>query len=385
LAIYDAVGKRAIFIPWGGGMDDPLGVLLGYHTNQDFFAVESYEAIDLTSLIDPAAEGFAGAFIDDAGTWLYLVPFRKDIGSGIEPNGLAIRFNLGGELSDPSAYEAFDVTTLPSPPPRIGWATGAFIDGFAYYLPVVEAHDTYIPHGYLLRYDTTKAFDDPIAWEWYNLVENVHHSAWGFQSNAVKYPWLYLIPFGVGNSVIVRYDVSRPFNDSDSYEAFDIATLNTEAKGFTGGVVVGDYLVLIPWRDRSRPPLEQSMSVAALYYTRKPLSDPDAWSFFDLTLIHPEARGYMFGWLDLEGFVHFVPAANFATRVAPPFVIWDSNRPFTEADSWTSYPSTGVPTSTGAAFDGLYAWLAPFGTDISGNSGLITRVSTWMEGSTPTK
>lgn len=312
MAVYDAVGKRAILIPWGGGMDDPLGILLGYHPDQDFFAVEGYEAIDLTSLIDPAAQGFAGAFIDDAGDRLYFVPFRKDIGSGIEPNGLAIPFDLRVELTDRSAYEIFDLTTLPSPPPRIGWAAGAFMDGFPYYSPVVEAHDTYIPHGYLLRFDTTKAFDNPNAWDWYDLIEYVHRSAWGFQSNAVIFPWFFLIPFGVGNSVTLRYDASRPFTEHDSFEAFDLATLNTEAKGFTGGVVLGDDLVLIPWRDCSRPPLQESTSVAALYDTRMPLSNPDAWSFIDLTLVHPDARGYMFGWLDQNGFVHFVPAANFA-------------------------------------------------------------------------
>jgi hypothetical protein len=125
------------------------------------------------------------------------------------------------------------------------------------------------------------------------------------------------------------------------------------------------------------------MSVAAAYDTRRPLSDPGAWSFFDLTEVHPDARGYMFGWVDRAGFVHFVPTANFATGIAPPFVVWGSGRPFTAASSWTSYPSTGVPPSTGAAYDGTYAWLAPFGTDATGNSGLITRVRTWWEVTLP--
>lgn len=381
LALYDAKGKRAIFIPWGGYTDKPLGVILGYHTDRGFFAIESYDAVDLTTLIGPVAEGFAGGFLDEKGDWLYFVPFRKDTSSGVQPNGLALRFNLSKGLSDRSAYQTFELATLPSPPPRLGWATGALADGFAYYVPVVEARTPYQPHGVFLRYNTAKVFNDPSAWEWYDLAANVHRKAWGFQSNAVKLPWVYLIPFGVGNSVIIRYNVSRPFRERASYEAFDLAALHPEAKGFTGAVVVGDDLVLVPWRDRSRPRRQCSMSVAAAYNTQMPFSDANAWSFIDLTAVHPNARGYQFGWVERERFVHFVPTGNFAIGAPPPFVVWDSRRPFTHASSWTSHPSKGVPPSTGAAYDGTYAWLAPYGMD--GNSGLITRVKTWWQDSRP--
>jgi hypothetical protein len=374
LAVYDARGKRALFIPWGGYVDKPLGVLLAYHTDQDFSAATSYEAVDLTALLGPAAEGFAGGFLDETGDWLYLVPFRQDTGAGVEPNGLAIRFNLSRNLSDRAAYETFDLATLPSPPRRFGWATGAFAQGFAYYVPVVEAPVPYQPNGTLLRYNAARAFSDPTAWEWYNLVSHVHRQAWGFQSNAVERPWLYLVPYGVGNSVIVRYNVTRPFQTPASYEAFDLATLNPDARGFTGAVVVGKHVVLIPWRDRSQPARRSSMSVAAAYDTRKALSDPAAWAFLDLRKVHPRASGYQFGWVDQEGFVHFVPTSTFTGGGPPPFVVWDSRRPFNRTSSWTSYPSTGVPPSTGAAYDGVCAYLAPYGTN--GNSGLITRVRT---------
>lgn len=77
--------------------------------------------------------------------------------------------------------------------------------------------------------------------------------------------------------------------------------------------------------------------------------------------------------MDAAGFVHFVPTANFSIGAPPPFVVWDNQQPFSLASSWAVYPSQGVPPSTGAAYDGTYAYLAPYGAD--GTSGLITRVA----------
>jgi hypothetical protein len=113
--------------------------------------------------------------------------------------------------------------------------------------------------------------------------------------------------------------------------------------------------------------------VAAAFDTRQPLADLGAWSFFDLTTLHPQAKGYQFGWLDKRGFVHFVPTHNFATQGPPPFVAWDSTKPFASPAAWTTYPNAGI-ASTGAAYDGNFAWLAPYGRAAVNLSGQISRV-----------
>lgn len=96
LADYDKTGRRVIFYPWGGIIARPLGTVLAYHTDRDFFSKESYEAVDLTKLVSPDAQGFGTELIDDASSWAYFVPFRK--GKGLldrqVENDLAIRFNL---------------------------------------------------------------------------------------------------------------------------------------------------------------------------------------------------------------------------------------------------------------------------------------------------
>ncbi|MBI2931781.1 MAG: hypothetical protein HYY16_09025 [Planctomycetes bacterium] len=373
LADYETRRKRVLFYPWGT-RNEPGSVLLAYDTQSDFFTPNSYKAADLRVLLDEdAAQGFGGGFLDASHDWMYLVPFRKKVGASIVPNGLAVRFDLNADVLDPAAYQKFDVTMLPAPPAWVGWVTGVYAGGAAYFVPCTEVNN--LTHGVFLRYAANGAFSDPAAWAHYDLAVNVHPMAKGFQSNAFKAPWLYLIPYGVGYTVMVRYNVERPFNNPSSYEVLDLAMLNPEAVGYTGAIVAGDTLVLAPWRDLSRPLFEQSVSLAVAFDTRKPLADPTAWSFFDLAAIHPEAKGYQLGWLDGGGFVHFVPTANFSTRLPPPFVVWDSTKPFDQAGSWTSYTNEDAPPCTGAAYDGRYAWMAPYGSE-SSPSGLIPRVST---------
>lgn len=371
LVFFEKNKRRAIFIPWGGGSKNVLSTLLAYHTDRAFKDPASYEAADLTKLVHSDAQGFGTAFMDEANQWLYFPAFRKNAGSGLTTNTLMVRFNLTKDLSDASAYEYFDVASLKLP--YTGWVHGGFVNGFAYFSPTLQLPRS-TQHGIFLRYDASKPFGDPSAWSSFDLVKNVHAQAKGFQSAEVKAPFIYLIPYGVGASHFVRYDTRAPFANHNSYEVFDTTTLYPNAKGFTASVIRDDLFISTPWRDLSRSRRDQSMGIAAAFDTRKRLTDANAWSFIDLTTVDPNAKGYQGGWTDQQGFVYFVPTANFSIGKPPPFVIWDSQKPFSQASSWMSVPSKGVPPSTGAASDGKNrAWLGAYGID--GNSGLITQVT----------
>lgn len=378
LADYDRTGRRVLFYPWGGIVTRPYSTVLAYHVDKDFTSPESYEAVDLSDLVSPDAQGFGTGFIDRNADWSYFVPFRKRHGLlGQEANDLAIRFNLHKELGDKSAYETFRLSTMENPPPKLGWITGVEAKGHAYFLPYgtpVTGEPWHELHGVLLRYNVAMAFNNPQAWSWVDL-SHMDRRAVGFQSIATKGDSLYLIPYYSGKDLMVRYDLTKPFNQAGSYEAVQLTKLNPRATGYTGAVVAGDYLVLVPWRNineaNQRDP-EQSAHVAAAYDMRKRLSDPSAWSFIDLLSVNPMARGYQFGWYDKLGYVHFVPAHDFSTKLPPPFIAWNTRKPFTDPAAWITRPRDQNPASTGAAYDGEYAWFAPYGK--AGNSGTITRV-----------
>lgn len=378
LAVFVSQGPRAVFCPYGPP-DTPLSIVLAYRTTQPFSSASSYEAGDMRNLVgDQSAQGPAGGFLNADGNWVYFPPFRKDVGQGIQPNSLVVRWTPTKELLDQTAWQKFDVQTLSPPPPRFGWATGASTGTAAFFIPVTEVGSgpggTALPHGILLRYNETMPFATAASWSWLNLAQ-LNAQLRGFQSNAIVGNWLYIIPFF--SNVFARYDLTKPFA-LENFEVFDLSSIST-AHGFTGGIRVGPYVLFVPWRDWTLDDLPaSSMSVAALHDSRLPLTQQNAWAFFDLRTVHPDAAGFEFGWNDYRGFVHLVPAANAGIQplgTPPPFVVWDALEPFAAVSSWTSYTSTGVTNSTGAAYNGFRrSWLAPYGYQVY--NGLITQVTT---------
>ena len=182
-------------------------------------------------------------------------------------------------------------------------------------------------HGVFLRYDPLGRFRRRIFLGFFDMTA-VDPALAGMQSAAFIAPYVYLLPFVNGSnttatlaSKIVRYDTSKGFKDKDAYEKFDLTNLpvpsdiGAELDGFTGGIVVGSRLVLVPWGSRN---LMQSNSVAALFDSTKALDDPSAWETFDLTKVDPKAAGYQFGWLDKDGFVWFVPTHNYDVHSRHP-------------------------------------------------------------------
>lgn len=385
LADYDPKSKKVIFYPWGDIVTNPHGVLLAYHTDKDFFSPQSYDAVDLTVLVDPDAQGFGTGFIDSMATWSYFVPFRKRYQDFKQvPNDLAVRFNLSKEIKDATAYEVFRLSAMTNPPPQLGWITGAFANEYAFYLPYgtpIATDPWHLLHGILLRYDSRMEFDNPDAWSWFDLKQ-VDTNAVGFQSIAAKGNALFLVPYYPGKDVLVRYDLTMPLNSIGSYQKVKLTDLHPEARGYTGAIIAGEFLILVPWRNinlANQADPNQSASVAAAYDTRKSLNDPTAWSFIDLKDIDSRAKGYQFGWYDRNGFVHFVPSHDFSVKAPPPFVVWNSKKSFTDPKAWLVFSETSGVSSTGAAYDGNFtAWLAPYGKAGDaihpGNSGLITRV-----------
>ena len=218
-ADYDPGGRRVFFYPWGGIENRPSATLLAYHTDRNLFSTDSYDIVNLKTMLEPDAQGFGTGFLDSTHKAMFLVPFRKGIRSRIQPNDLAVRYDLSKDIHDKNSYETFHINSMPSPPPELGWITGAFINGHAYYMPYgtptqgkPESH----LHGYLLRYDSGGQFTNASAWSWFDLKSNIDPKAIGFQSVGVKAPWLYIVPYA--EQVLVRYNVKRSFTEDASYE-----------------------------------------------------------------------------------------------------------------------------------------------------------------------
>ncbi len=395
MADYDAKRNQVIFYPYGEL--SPVvnnGILLTYKVDQDFTNLSSWQTADLSQIINKTAVNFGGGFLDDADNYAYL-PAGQKTDRALSNTATTVRVNLAKEAvnpNDPSAYESIDLRNLPGIPATGGFA-GVFGNGYAYFAPTVDTK-TGDFHGIFTRYNSAKNYSDPSAWEWYNLNNITNppdHDLGGMQSLSYKAPYVYLIPFLNGTvaskgqtklaTKLIRFDTtaSGGFTSASSYQVFDLAKLPFPSsilgklKGLTGGVVVGNQVVFVPWGSRD---LEQTSSVALIFDTTKNLNDTSAWQYIDLTTINSKAGGYQFGWLDKNGFVWFVPTHNYNIKPAnPPFVVWNSKLPFNDPKSWTSYPSPERIWSTGAAYDPTTntAWLSPYGA-VAVLSGNITQV-----------
>lgn len=302
--------RRMFFLPYGGptvGGGTPRGTLLAYEVDKDFFDVNSYEAVDLRTLLsEPKAEGFLGGFIDEDG-WLYLVPNHCDIGAGTIQNNIALRFNTkANSISDASAWEKFDISTMSTPPGVFSWASGCTDSlGNIYYCPVGNPA-TNVPHGYFLRFNSrgptggfASAFLNPANWTTFNLTA-VNADCVGYQSIIWTGSHVVLVPFtnsaGNPSGLLLRYDPYNPagFSSTSSYLTVNLETMLTptasiasssnpsRAVAFTGAIMAGPYMVLVPWGGGSGP----QRSLTIMLDTRRPdWTQASAWETFDLRTI----------------------------------------------------------------------------------------------------
>ncbi len=403
MADYDSKNNQVLFYPYGtsgtGKMHIDSGVLLSYHPgNGSFTDLSNWRSADLSQIVGPNAIDFGGGFLDSSTNYAYLPPLRKFTNGKTSRNGETVKVNLSKEYinpNDPSAYESFDISSLPGIS-EVGSFAGVFGNGYAYYAPTFDFSDGNW-HGAFVRYNSLKSFSDQSAWQWYNinnLTTPADTSLGGMQSMAFKSPFVYLIPFINGNFVkgqtgaskLVRYDSTKDFQSASSYQVFDLKTLSqkfsvdsSQLAGFTGGINVGNSLLFVPSSNTitgAKFSLH-STSIALLFDTTNPnLSDLAAWQAIDLTKVNPLASGYQFGWLDKDGFVFFVPTRNSTIEKAPPFIVWNSHLPFSSPSSWTSYNNPVSIWSTGAAYDPNTntAWFAPYGAGQTSGSARITQL-----------
>jgi hypothetical protein len=147
---------------------------------------------------------------------------------------------------------------------------------------------------------------DRTKWTTFDTT-TISPNARGFQGGAFDGRFVYFVPYYRNDTtpggMIVRHDATRAFTDQTSWEAFDIATIDARAKGYTGAAFDGRFLYLAPTNNGA------FHGVAARYDTALPLGDGAAWTIFDLSAVSAAAKGFLGAIYD-GGYVYFVPHRN---------------------------------------------------------------------------
>ncbi len=319
----------------------------------------SWSTFDITA-VNADAKGFAGAAFD--GRYVYLAPRLNT-----SFDGLVARFDTKAPFGVSSSWSFFDVST--TNPNARGFQGAAFDGRYVYLVP--DSNLTIGWDGVIARFDTTAPFASAASWSTFD-VTSINADAKGFNGATFDGRYLYFIPAdnGTWDGIVARFDTTADFTASASWSVFDASSVNPGAGGFIGATFDGRYVYLVPFHSAISDGYGDGVVVRL--DTASSFTASASWSVFDVSAIDARARGF-FGAAFDGRFVYLVP---FNDTVAARF---DTTASFTASASWSTFDVSTVnstltrPSFAGAAFDGRFLYLVPYG---GGGSGMVARLDT---------
>jgi hypothetical protein len=262
--------------------------------------------------------------------------------------------SIYSDIGDDTKWTTFDLSSLLGGAMAAGYIGGACDGRFVYFAPAAGS--------IMLRYDTNLGFGMSSSWEKFD-VASVNMNARNFfgaaleTANRVVYA-----PFSFGQ--VPQYDDQKPFD-----AGFTFLQTPGGASGFVGVVSDGRALYFVPHFN----PTTMMYAGRALRYQLEAGADASPWSAFDFTTnFNANATGYYGGVFDGR-YVYYAPyQAQLAAR-------YDTMLAFTDVMAWKTFDLKTIQPNTvnytTAAFDGRFVYLIPRGGS-NGPHGLVVRVDT---------
>ena len=238
-------GRYIYFSPGYSG--DPreetayTGRVIRCDTQADFKVPDTWSVFDAKSITNLNATCFDGAGFD--GRYIYFAPLLHSV---------ALQYDTKGDFHDPASWAVFDGQEI-----GLTLCVGTVFDGHHIYF-VPYSHPT------VVRFDIRGEFEDGGAWSSYNAENTSGLNTSGFDGGFFDGKNVYFIPF-VGppitprddgsegytfHSNFLRYDPSRSFDQTASWQAYDASEVDgLHSVGYNGGAFDGRYFYLAPWRD----------------------------------------------------------------------------------------------------------------------------------------
>jgi hypothetical protein len=309
-----------------------------------------------TRRLSPRASGIEGVVA--AGRYVYYVPAYGCAAEGCSSaafQGFVARYDSAVPFSDPRAWRGFDLTTVD---PRLVGFSGAAFDGrHVYFVPSCDNSARYDcpSHGRLVRYDTREPFDAAGAYEARDLTA-LHPRAHGYQGAAFDGRYLYLGPaFNISGApptyatgtVVVRYDTTRAFGEAAAYEFFDVVRGHPGAGGYGAVAFDGRYVYFAPNGRLVEPhaPRQAKSGLVTRYDTREPFTETRAWAFFDVSALDAAAVGFL-GAASAGRHLYLATRGTRAMQTAL-IVRLDGSAPLGRPSSWRVWDWTGIPAVRG--------------------------------------
>ena len=294
--------------------------------------------------LDP--DGYSEAVFD--GRYVYFVPYHN----GTSFHGEVMRYDTHLATDDGAAWSTFD----PGFPKSDGFSGGTFDGRYVYFSP--NDNDE------VLRFDTQGSFTDIAAWDTFDPG-----TGGGYEGVTFDGTYLYFAPWSGGSSSeVLRYDTTADFNTAGSWDTFDLDSGVTTADGFDGIEFDGRYVYLVPLRDGGN-----EHGVMVRYDTLGTFNNSSSWEVYDVeSQFGSSVVGFSGAIFDGQ-YMYYTPLYN-DSGVHGTVLRYDTSRGFTDSAAWESYNVEAQFGNDGRGFldqtfDGRYLYLTPYddGSQFSGN------------------
>lgn len=299
-AFFD--GRYITFVPFATDAVGHSGRFTRFDTKagRDFTDPVAWSTFDTTTL-NQNAKGYIGG-VFDGDRYAYVAPGLGNFEPGVRAQAIAARLDTKADWTTGSAWELFDTQTIA--PTLDGGGPRGFVGTVD-----TGSHVYFVPYGYAgayrgrtVRFDRAKPFTAPSSWEVFDIT-TLDPNGVGFQGAGFDGRYVYYVPLvngAGGNGLVVRYDTQKAFAEAASWSTYDVEShdgglVPSQADGgaapvrkaYVGAGFDGRYMYFAPGVNVGAP-----SSWLARFDTQKTsLSDPTAWSFYDLESINPGAHG----------------------------------------------------------------------------------------------
>ncbi|MBP6702049.1 MAG: hypothetical protein KA385_00975 [Vicinamibacteria bacterium] len=213
---------------------DRRSVFARYDTHGEFANPDSWVTIDKLSFTRKF-KGYIGA--RHVAGHVYFSPCYNDLLK--RPHGLMLRVRCDADFRAKASWESFDLETVDRS--LVGYDGMASDGRYVYYAPYYPRTglEKGLRHGRVARFDTTRSFRDPAAWQAFDAERVFGPAATGYIGAGFDGAHIYFAP--VGNHVgyhgnVLRFDTRRPFAEDASWALMNVAEHDDRRVYYDGAV-----------------------------------------------------------------------------------------------------------------------------------------------------
>ena len=337
-------------------------IFLRYDTEATFTA-GNVEAFDL-STVNAGAREYSGFTFD--GRYVYGVPY----GTGASKHGLFFRYDTQASFTNSGSYTVYDITAVDS---NAKGLYNACFDGRYIYLCPFYNGTIYV--GKIIRYDTTASFSAAGSYSVFDL-STINSLYVGYIDTAVIGEYVYFFPYENNTNRhgnLIRYKIGETFTSSASYEAFNLASIDSDWVVINGNCFDGRYLYMATYSDAGGGTNDRIIR----YDTTREFDNSNAYEDFRTSVLSPDGEGYRNMFFDgryiYVGSYYDITAASYFADIP----VYDTWKEFDATASWYLFDRTGIDADLVANasinFDGEYLYIFPFTNASATYVGKISR------------